>query len=105
MQNAVLIISIIMASLSFLSILFTVFNAYKKPQEDANLTSKQLRNDIDKIKEELIEVKTTHLRTVEEDLRNLTKVVNDLSLSVATLSTIINERIPKASPNLTPPGM
>ena len=52
----------------------------------------------------VIEIREKHLLSVENDLKILNNTLQDLSRTVVKLSTIIDERIPKRLPSLTPPG-
>lgn len=84
------------------SVLFNVYNSFRNPQIKADQTDIKFREELDSLKKTVLEIKETHLRTVEQDIKNLTTAVNDLSKTVVRLSTIIDERIPKGSPALTP---
>lgn len=56
---------------------------------------------------EFAEYKTSHDGSTEkfgEELKLNTTAINKLNLEMLRLSTIIEERIPKGQPNLTPPG-
>lgn len=89
---------------SVLGIFLNVYNSWRKPQIASDTSLASLRNEIETLKKTVTEIRETHLRTVENDIKNLTTAVNDLGKTVIRLSTIIDERIPKGSPTLTPPG-
>lgn len=90
---------------ALLSIVFNVYNTFRNPQIKSDNDVTVLRGEIETLKKTVTEIKETHLRTVENDIKNLTAAVNDLGKTVIKLSTIIDERIPKGSPSLTPPGV
>lgn len=88
-----------------LSIVFQVYNSYRKPQIKTDQEVMNFKNEIDNLKKDISDIRETHLRNLEAEIKSLRESVVNLALNVNTLSTIINERIPKASPNLTPPGV
>src|SRR4051812_4153529 len=86
------------------SIVFQVYNSWRSPQIATDQTTISLRQDIINLKGEIKEIKETHLRTLEAKMETLNGNISTLSGTVIKLATIIDERIPKGSPNLTPPG-
>jgi uncharacterized membrane protein (DUF106 family) len=82
-------------ALSIIAIIFAVYNSFKKPQIDGEKIAITMREDINSLQKQIIEIKETHLRSVEADIKTLTTAVNELSKTVVRLSTIIDERIPK----------
>ncbi len=97
--------STIIFVISILGTIFGVFHYFKNPQIKTDQTTGKLSDDLIALRKEVLEIKETHLRSVEQDIKNLTASVNELAKTVIRLSTIIDERIPKGSPNLTPPGV
>ena len=93
-----------LALASAVGVVLTVYRSFRDPQIKADGDTSKLRSDLTELGKVVSEIKETHLRSVEKDIKELTTAVNDLSKTVVRLSTIIDERIPKASPNLTPPG-
>lgn len=83
-----------------LGIIFAIYIYFRTPQEKAQLITSKLSEDVKDLQRQITDVRETHLKSVETDLKTLTSAVNQLSITVATLSTIINERIPRAMPNL-----
>lgn len=82
---------------SIIAILFSAYNSFRKPQIEIDKTSISLRDDVNAIQKQIIEIKETHLRSVEMDVKTLTNAVNELSKTVVKLSTIIDERIPRVN--------
>ena len=82
-------------ALGIVAIVFTVYNYFRNPQIRTDAVIIKLQEDFGSLQKQLIEVKETHLRQVENDIKILTAAVNELSKTVVKLSTIIDERIPK----------
>lgn len=89
-------LTLLLGFLSFLGIIFTVYNYFRNPQIKTDQTTLGLENKFIDLQRQFNELKETHLRKLEGDLTLLTGVVNKLSESVVRLSTIIDERIPKS---------
>ena len=75
--------------------IFSVYLHFKNPQIKNDQVSLKLREDIDSLQKIVSEVKEKHLVAVEQDMKALTSTINQLSLTVTRLSTVIDERIPK----------
>lgn len=89
-------LSYILGFFGLLGIIFAVYNSFKNPQIDADKTILRLREDVDTLKDSVIEIKEKHLNAVEIDIRKLTDTIQQLSITVVRLGTIIDERIPKS---------
>lgn len=87
------------------SILFNVYNSFRKPQISTDQVIIKLEDRLKAVENGMRDLKDTQLKSVEEDIKELTFTIQELSKTVVKLSTIIDERIPKGSPNLTPPGV
>lgn len=98
-------ITFVLGLAALVSIVFSVYNAFRNPQIKTDQETLTLKSEITNLKTEVKDIKETHLRALEGEIKSLRESVTNLALNVNTLSTIINERIPKASPNLTPPGL
>ena len=88
-------LSYILGFLGLLGIIFAVYNSFKNPQIDADKTVLRLREDMDTLRDVVAEIKEKHLVSVEKDMRRLAEIIQQLSITVTKLSTIIDERIPK----------
>jgi predicted PurR-regulated permease PerM len=88
-------LTFVLALVAAISVIFTVYNSFRNPQISSEKADIRFREEIDGLKKTVQEIKETHLRTVEQDIKNLTAAVNDLSKTVVRLSTIIDERIPR----------
>lgn len=90
--------------INILGIIFAVYLYFRNPQIKTDQVTIKLADDVLSLQKQIIEIKETHLRSVELDIKTLTSAVNELSKTVVKLSTIIDERIPKSLPSLTPRG-
>ncbi len=90
-------LSYLLGFAGLVSIIFTVYNSFRNPQIKTDKESIKLREDIDSLQEQVHEIKTKHLTSVEENIKDLSKTIHDLAINVTRLSTIIDERIPKTN--------
>lgn len=88
-------ISYILGVLGVIGIIFAVYNSFRNPQIEADKSTLKLREDLDSLRATVDEIKTKHLTTVEQNIKDLSKTIHDLAITVTRLSTIIDERIPK----------
>ena len=109
----------IMFALGIIGVIFSVYNSFKTPQIDSEkkdaLLAQQVQWNIEANERRFSELQNSikdafllaqnHTHTVQVQVESLTKQINEMNISVTRLSTIINERLPKGSPNLTPPGV
>lgn len=88
-------LSYILGILGLLSIAWAIYNSVRTPQIDSDKVAIKLREDIDTLRDVVYEIKEKHLQSVEQDIKKLTDTIQQLSITVVKLSTIIDERIPK----------
>ena len=88
-------LSYILGILGIGGITFSIYNSFRTPQIDSDKIAVKLREDIDSLKSVVDEIKEKHLTSVENDIKKLTETIQQLSITVVKLSTIIDERIPK----------
>ncbi len=81
--------------LGICAIVFAVYLYFRNPQIKTDQITIKLRDDVSEMQRQIVDIKETHLRSVENDIKTLTNAVNELSKTVIKLSTIIDERIPK----------
>jgi Tfp pilus assembly protein PilN len=91
--NLTLVLSII----SICGAMFTVYLYFRNPQIKTDQDTIRLRDELTEIQRQIKEIKETHIRSVEADIKTLTTAVNELSKTVVKLSTIIDERIPRSA--------
>lgn len=89
-------------AIGIIGILFSIYKSYKNPQIESDKSMISLADRVGNVEKTVGEIKETHLKTVEQDIKSLTISVNELSKTVVRLATIIDERIPKGNPTLTP---
>ena len=90
-------ISYLLGIAGLMSIVFSVYNSFRNPQIKSDKDGVKLREDLDSLSRDVEEIKTKHLASVEENIKDLSKTIHDLALTVTRLSTIIDERIPKVA--------
>ena len=90
-------ISYILGLCGLVGVIFGVYNSYKKPQIKTDQNVIKMREDIDTLQADILEVKEKHLASVESNIKDLGGSVHDLALNVMRLTTIIDERIPKTT--------
>lgn len=88
-------LSYILGILGLLSIAWAIYSSVRTPQIDSDKVAIKLREDIDTLRDVVYEIKEKHLQSVEQDIKKLTDTIQQLSITVVKLSTIIDERIPK----------
>jgi hypothetical protein len=85
----------IMFMIGILGTLFTVYRSITAPQISSDKKSVRVDDRITAIEKTVQDIKETHLKTVEQDIKSLTASVNELAKTVVRLATIIDERIPR----------
>lgn len=95
-MNQLLTPSNITFGIGIIGVIFTIVNYFRNPQIDGDKKTIQLQDDLKALQKEVSEIKEKHLNTIEADLKELTKTIFALSNNVTRLSTIIDERVPKA---------
>lgn len=100
-------IGIVVGILTIGSAIFTIFFYFQKPQIALEKKMRELFDDHENTKKELSNLRADHIMVndgLQKEFKEMTFAMNNLDKTVVRLSTIIEERIPKGSPNLTPPG-
>ncbi len=87
----------VLFAITVISIVFNVYQYFKKPQDKQELDGIKLTDRVATLEKEINEMRQTHLVAMEKDIKELSGSVQNLSLTVAKLSTIIDERIPKGT--------
>lgn len=86
---------------------FGIFLYFQRPQIALEKRVIKIEETITNILKEIVDIQKNHLEVngaTQKELKENTTAINELSKTVVKLSTIIDERIPKGRPNLTPPG-
>jgi uncharacterized protein YpmB len=97
MQLEILTPSNIVFILGIIGTIFTIYSYFKNPQIKTEKDAISLTDKVATLEKTVTEIREKHLATVETDLRNLNTTLQKLSETVVRLSTIIDERIPKAN--------
>ena len=90
-------LSYILGFLGLMGIIFSVYLSFRNPQIKSDKDVIKVREDLDSLSREVSEIKEKHLASVEANIEKLSSTIHDLALNVTRLSTIIDERIPKAA--------
>lgn len=83
--------------IAILSVIFNVYQSFTKPQNTAEKDAIKLADRVTSLENQLIELRGTHIVEMEKEIKSLNASIQDLSKTVIRLSTIIDERIPKAT--------
>ncbi len=84
--------------------MFSIFFYFQKPQLALERRVAKLEDNDKEQDKTIILIKTDHTKSSEEmqkEMKELTMAVNELSKTVVRLSTIIDERIPRASSTMS----
>lgn len=100
-------VGLVIGIVSLVSIIIGIVFWIQKPQAALEKRVQTLEDKVETNTNEFTEFKKTHdgsNEKLQEELKLNTGAINKLNLEMIRLSTIIEERIPKGQPNLTPPG-
>lgn len=95
----------IMLYITIGSVVFAIFSYFRNPQIKTDQRNIRFDDRLTSVEKSVVEIREKHLISVEGDLKTLNATLQSLSETVVRLSTIIDERIPKGTPGLTPPGV
>lgn len=101
-------LTIIGSIIAIIGAIFAVFFYFQKPQIAVEKRVAKLEDDNEDLHKQVLSIRDDHSKNtdvMQKDIKDLTSAVNELSKTVVRLSTIIDERIPKGTPTLTPPGV
>ncbi len=96
-MNSLLTLPNLIAICTLIGIIFIVYDRFSKPQIETDKDSIKITDRIIALEKTVTEIREKHLISVESDLKTLNVTLQDLSKTVVRLSTIIDERIPKAT--------
>lgn len=89
-------IVLILGICNLIGIIFAVYSYFRNPQISTDKVLVTLQENYSNLQKQVTEIKETHLKAAENEIKTLTTAVNDLSKTVIKLSTIIDERIPRS---------
>ncbi len=92
----------IVFTVGMIGILFSIYRYFKEPQIKSDkkesilsLEIQQLKQEILDLKKETINLKDNHIHALQMAIENTNSNVNSLTVQVAKLATIVDERVPK----------
>lgn len=94
-MNNLFTISNITFAIGILAIIFSVFRYFRDPQIQSDKTDTILALEIKQLKEEIQNLKNNHIHSLEVAIANTNLNLNALTIQVAKLATIIDERNPR----------
>lgn len=106
-QITVSTLTLIIGFISIGGTIFAIFSYFRNPQVALEKRVAVLEGCQKDNEKSLLQIQTTHMENngaMQKELKELTTAVTDLGKTVVRLSTIIDERIPKGMPALTPAG-
>jgi len=89
------IITIIGQAITFLGIIFIVYNYFRNPQIKSEKTDALLTQRFNMLESAFNNLRDNHIHTIDTKLDENSKLLNCLQNEVTKLATIIDERIPK----------
>lgn len=87
-------LNFILAIIAILSVVFTIWNTVKNPQVASDKNDALMNQSIAQLQRDLTNLRDNHLHTLDTKIDSTISSVNTISIEVAKLGTIINERIP-----------
>jgi len=85
----------IIAALGILGTIFGIYSYFKEPQIKSDKVDALMAQNIKAIRDDIVNIRDNHIHSLSMSLDETNKQVNNLNVKVATLATIIDERIPK----------
>lgn len=96
----------LLAALGILGVVFGIYSYFRTPQIKSDKDTALLKDELSTVRrdmvsmqnnfdKQIIEIKTTHIASVEKDIKDLTATIGKLSIELTRLSTILDERMPK----------
>lgn len=100
-------IGIVLGLISIVGTVIGIIFWIQKPVSALEKKVQTLEEELTATKKDLQNVKDSHSESntiLTKGLKENTEALNKVNVEMTRLSTIIEERIPKGQPNLTPPG-
>jgi spore coat polysaccharide biosynthesis predicted glycosyltransferase SpsG len=94
MDKTIDVITVIGQGITFIGVLFMIYNSFKNPQIKSEKTDALLTQRFDLFQKDFNNLKDNHIHTIDVKLEENGKNITSLVVEVAKLSTIIEERIP-----------
>ena len=87
--------TMILFGITITGIIFTIYHYFKNPQISSEKEDISIKALLDALTKDLANLKQNHIHTLHEDVKRIDQTVASMSVEVAKLSTIIEERIPQ----------
>ena len=94
-MNDILTTQNIMFALLIITMIFNVYNSFKKPQIDADMRDSVFAIQLKTMQADLVNLRDNHIHTLDLKITTTNENVNLLTIAVAKLETIIDERMPR----------
>lgn len=85
----------IMFIIGLIGVIITVYNTVRNPQVTSEKNDSLMELSIAQLGKDLANLRDNHVHSLDIKLDETNKVVTQISIQVAKLATIIEERIPK----------
>jgi hypothetical protein len=94
-MDAMDIITIIDQIITFLGVVFIVFNYFKNPQIKLEKGESLMAMSISQLGKDLANLRDNHIHTIDQKIDGQAGDIKNLAIEVTRLGTIIEERFPK----------
>ncbi len=81
--------------MAIMAMIFAIFRYFRDPQVKTEKKAVATSFELEALKADITNLKDNHIHTITVGLIETNKAVTSLTVEVAKLSTIIDERIPK----------
>jgi hypothetical protein len=78
-----------------LQAIFATYSYFKTPQIKGDQAKIRLEDKVADLEKQILEIKQTHLISIENNIKDLSATVHDLQITIVKLNTILDERLPK----------
>jgi hypothetical protein len=82
-------------AITIIGLAFTIYRSYRDPQAKSEIGDAVMRDQIDGLKLAMEKILTNHLPHMDAKIENIHTDISILKISIAQLSVIIDERIPR----------
>lgn len=96
-MNISFLLEITIAVSTIMGMIFSIFIYFKNPQIQSDKNDALMGQSIHQLQLDLTNLRDNHLHTLDQKIDSTISSVNTISIEVAKLGTIINERIPSKS--------
>lgn len=83
--------------IGLLTVIFSVYLYFRSPQVTLEKSDLMITANINQLQKDLANLRDNHIHTLDNQIQETNKALSLLTIEVAKLSTIIDERLPKKS--------